>query len=83
MYVAVPKEKSEFETRVAATPGSVKELIKYGLKVLIESGAGENSFISDMDYEEAGAQIIKDKKELLSKADILIKVLPPTLDQIV
>jgi len=83
MYVAVPKEKNKFETRVAATPGSVKELIKHGLKVLVESGAGEKSFISDMDYEKAGAQIIKDKKELLSKADIIIKVLPPTLDQIV
>ena len=83
MYVAIPKEKNKFETRVAATPGSVKELIKHGLKVLVESGAGEKSFISDMDYEKAGAQIIKDKKELLSKADIIIKVLPPTLDQIV
>ena len=83
MYVAIPKEKNKFETRVAATPGSVKELIKHSLKVLVESGAGEKSFISDMDYEEAGAQIIKDKKELLSKADIIIKVLPPTLDQIV
>jgi len=83
MYVAVPKEKNKFETRVAATPGSVKELIKHGLKVLVESGAGEKSFISDMDYEKSGAQIIKDKKELLSKADIIIKVLPPTLDQIV
>tara|TARA_Y100000748_G_scaffold117834_1_gene98914 strand:+ start:8098 stop:9231 length:1134 start_codon:yes stop_codon:yes gene_type:complete len=83
MYVAIPKEKNKFETRVAATPGSVKELIKHSLKVLVESGAGEKSFISDMDYEGAGAQIIKDKKELLSKADIIIKVLPPTLDQIV
>ncbi len=83
MIVAVPKEQSKNETRVAATPGTVKELIKYGAKVLVESGAGEASFISDKEYEKAGSTIITDSKELLSKGDVIIKVLAPTLDQIV
>jgi len=83
MIVAVPKEQSKNETRVAATPGTVKELIKHGAKVLVETGAGEASFISDKEYKKAGSTIITDSKELLSKADVLIKVLAPTLDQIV
>ena len=83
MIVAVPKEQSKNETRVAATPGTVKELIKDGAKVLVESGAGEASFISDKEYEKAGSTIITDSKELLSKGNVIIKVLAPTLDQIV
>ena len=83
MIVAVPKEQSKNETRVAATPGTVKELIKDGAKVFVESGAGEASFISDKEYEKAGSTIITDSKELLSKGDVIIKVLAPTLDQIV
>ena len=83
MIVAVPKEQSKNETRVAATPGTVKELIKDGAKVFVESGAGEASFISDKEYEKAGSTIITDSKELLSKGNVIIKVLAPTLDQIV
>ena len=83
MIVAVPKEQSKNESRVAATPGTVKELIKDGAKVFVESGAGEASFISDKEYEKAGSTIITDSKELLSKGNVIIKVLAPTLDQIV
>ena len=83
MNVAIPKETLDNETRVAATPGSIKELVKAGLSVMVETQAGINSHISDTDYKNAGASIIESKEELLSKADILLKVLPPTLDQIV
>ena len=83
MNVVIPKETLENETRVAATPGSVKELIKAGLSVMVETQAGVKSHISDTDYKDAGASIIESKEELLSKADIVLKVLPPTLDQIV
>ncbi len=83
MYVAIPKENLDNETRVAATPGTVKELLKSGMKVHVEKKAGINSQISDKDYEDAGAIMIESKNELLSKADIVVKVLPPTLDQIV
>ncbi len=83
MNVVIPKETSDNETRVAATPGSIKELGKAGLNVMVETQAGIKSCISDTDYKNAGASIIESKEELLSKADILLKVLPPTLDQIV
>ena len=83
MNVVIPKETSDNETRVAATPGSIKELVKAGLSVMVETQAGIKSHISDTDYINAGASIIESKEKLLSKADILLKVLPPTLDQIV
>ena len=83
MNVVIPKETLDNESRVAATPGSIKELVKAGLSVMVETQAGIKSHISDTDYKDAGASIIESKEELLSKADIVLKVLPPTLDQIV
>ena len=83
MNVVIPKETLDNESRVAATPGSIKELVKAGLSVMVETQAGIKSHISDTDYMDAGASIIESKEELLSKADIVLKVLPPTLDQIV
>ena len=83
MNVVIPKETLDNESRVAATPGSIKELVKAGLSVMVETQAGIKSYISDTDYKDAGASIIESKEELLSKADIVLKVLPPTLDQIV
>jgi H+-translocating NAD(P) transhydrogenase subunit alpha len=58
MIVFIPKEKLPNETRVAATPDTVKDLIKAGLQVQIESNAGLKSFISDQDYEKKGGVII-------------------------
>ena len=82
MYVAIPKELNSLEPRVAATPGSVKQIIKSGLNVYVESGAGLKSFISDDAYQSSGATIIKSSKELLSNADITLKVLPPSNEEI-
>ena len=83
MNVAIPKETLDNESRVAATPSSIKELVRAGLSVMVETQAGIKSHVSDTDYKDAGASIIDSKEELLSKADIVLKVLPPTLDQIV
>ena len=83
MNVAIPKENLENETRVAATPGTVKELVKLGLNVFVESEAGSNAHFSDEAYANAGATILDSKKDIFSKADIVLKVMPPTLDQIV
>ena len=82
MYVAIPKELNSLEPRVAATAGSVKQIIKSGLNVYVESGAGLKSFISDNAYQSSGATIIKSSKELLSNADITLKVLPPSNEEI-
>ena len=83
MNVVIPKENLENETRVAATPGTVKELIKSGLKVFVESDAGSAAHFSDEAFKDAGATILESKRDLMSKADIVLKVMPPSLDQIV
>ena len=82
MKISIPKEIIHDETRVAATPQSVKELIKAGYQVNIETGAGTSSFIFDDNYKDAGANIINSTKELFKDSDIIIKVAAPTSDEI-
>ena len=82
MKISVPKETIHGETRVAATPQSVKELIKAGYKVNIETGAGTSSFISDDDFKNAGANIVSSTNELYKDSNIIIKVAAPTSDEI-
>ena len=82
MYLAIPKENINGETRVAATPGTVKELIKSGMEVYVESKAGQNSYFSDQEYKDAGANIVESEDELLSQADVIIKVLAPSNEQV-
>ena len=82
MYLAIPKENINGETRVAATPGTVKDLIKSGMEVYVESKAGQNSYFSDQEYKDAGANIVDSEDELLSQADIIIKVLAPSNEQV-
>ncbi len=74
MIVAIPKEILSGENRVAATPATVKEFLKNGLTVQVESGAGNHSYISDQEYTDAGATIVEDKTALFGGADIVLKV---------
>jgi len=76
--VFVPKERSSGETRVAATPETVKKLRKKGLEVWIEAGAGIKSHIPDSRFEDAGAKIGTDLSALWSEADAALKVGPFT-----
>ena len=82
MKISIPKETIQDESRVAATPQSVKELIKAGYEVNIETGAGTSSFISDDNFKKAGANIVNTKNELFKDPDIIIKVAAPTSDEI-
>ena len=82
MKISIPKETIHGETRVAATPQSVKELIKAGYEVNIETGAGTSSFISDDNFKKAGANIVNTTNELFKDSDIIIKVAAPTSDEI-
>ncbi len=82
MKISIPKEVTAGETRVAATPQSVKELVKAGYEVNIETGAGRSSYISDKDFENAGANITNSTIELFKDSDIIIKVATPTNDEI-
>ena len=82
MKISIPKETTTNETRVAATPQSVKELIKAGYEVNIQTRAGTNSFISDDDFKNAGANIVNTTDELFKDSNIIIKVAAPTNDEI-
>ena len=82
MIIAVPKEIENNETRVSITPQSAAELIKAGYKVKIESKAGEKSFFFDKDYQDVNAEIISSKDKLFDGADIILKVTPPSIEEI-
>ena len=60
MIVGVPREVKEGEHRVAITPDGVHELVAHDVPVLVESGAGADSAISDTEYHAAGAEIVDD-----------------------
>jgi NAD(P) transhydrogenase subunit alpha len=77
MKVAVLKERRPEETRVAASPDTVKKLIQLGASVSIETGAGLFAAFSDAAYEGAGASIAPDFATALANADIVLKVQRP------
>lgn len=79
MKVGVLKESKSHENRVALTPDVVKQLIKKEFQVVVESGAGLNSFFSDEDYKAAGASI--ESKSIVCSCPIVLKVNPPTLEE--
>jgi len=82
MIIGIPKELDQNESRSAITPGTIKSYIKFGFKILVESGAGTPSHISDNDLIQAGAEVTESSSDLYKKADIIVKVNPPTLDEI-
>jgi NAD(P) transhydrogenase subunit alpha len=75
--IAVTKERRAGETRVAATPDSVKKLVALGFAVVVEAGAGEGAAFPDADYEAAGAKLAKTAAEAIKGADLLFKVRGP------
>ena len=79
MKVAIPKERRAGELRVAASPETVKKLKGLGLDVVVESGAGLGSSITDAAYEAAGATIASDEASALTDADIVLKVQRPLI----
>ncbi|MEC8424325.1 MAG: NAD(P)(+) transhydrogenase (Re/Si-specific) subunit alpha, partial [Myxococcota bacterium] len=78
MQVGVPRERFDGERRVAATPDTVKRLIKMGFDVVVETGAGARAQLPDDAYEAAGARIAVERADVWSSADVVLKVRPPT-----
>ena len=76
--VFVPRESTDIEPRVACTPETTKRLVKEGFSVSVESGAGLGSHFSDDAYQQQGAEIVKSAAEGYQKADIVVRVSPPT-----
>lgn len=81
MKVAVPKEVRPDENRAALAPESVRKLVKAGIVVAVESGAGARSYFGDAEYQAAGATIEADVGRLLGDADFILKVQCPTFDE--
>ncbi len=77
MRIAIPREISPGERRVAATPATVTKLIKLGFEVTVEAGAGAQADYLDPDYVAAGATLEADTRALWAAADIVLKVEPP------
>lgn len=82
MRLCFPQETHPGENRVAATPASVKKLVKLGGEVFVERGAGQASGYTDADYEAAGARIATDRGELCRSADALLRVRPTPADEL-
>ena len=81
LFIGIPKETSFQEKRVCLTPDAVSALVTNGHKVLLESGAGNDSKFTDKDYSEAGAEITKDTAKVFS-CPMILKVEPPSLEEI-
>ena len=79
MIVGVPKETADGERRVALVPDLVPALAKAGLQTRVQTEAGAAAGYPDGAYQDKGAQVVS---SVLDEADILLKVQPPTLDEI-
>lgn len=82
MHLGIPREVHSYESRVAATPQTVKRFIKQGFKVYIEKDAGKEARYNNEDYIESGAIILDSKEELFKCCELILKVLPPKLEEV-
>lgn len=74
MKISVPREIKNNEFRVAMTPAGVRDLTQAGHQVMVETGAGVGSGISDAEYVEQGATIVADAATAWNSADMVVKV---------
>jgi alanine dehydrogenase len=81
LFIGLPKETSFQENRIALVPDAVALLVNNGHNVLVETNAGKAANFEDNDYSEAGAQIVYTREEVY-KADIILKVAPPSAEEI-
>ncbi len=81
LVIGVPKESTLSENRVAIVPNSIRTLVGYGFKVIVERGAGEASHFTDHQFSEAGAEVTSDRKKIFG-ASVVLKVTPPTEEEL-
>lgn len=79
--IGIPKETCLNERRTCITPDAVQVLADHGHEIIIESGAGNGSFFTDVQYSEAGAKIVQSPQEAFAQ-DMVLKVNPPTPEEI-
>ena len=81
MRITVPREVIPGETRVALVPETVARLVKSGLEVAVEAGAGAQAMFTDEAYRQAGATIVPGARELYAAADVVLKVREPVASE--
>jgi alanine dehydrogenase len=77
MLIGVPKEIKNHEYRVGFTPTSVREAVRHGHQVWVQTNAGSGIGSSDADYTAAGAKIVDEAADIFAKADMIVKVKEP------
>src|SRR5437764_4867779 len=77
MVIGVPREVKDHETRVGLVPSGVIALHEAGHTILVETGAGEGSSITDAEYKHAGAEIVSGAADVWGRADLVVKVKEP------
>ncbi len=77
MLIGVPKEIKTKEFRVGLTPTSVREYVRHGHQVIVETNAGVGIQAADDDYIKAGGKIVATAKDVFDKADMIVKVKEP------
>ena len=82
MNIAVPKEYHPGETRVALIPEHIARLAKKGAHISVEAGIGQALNISDDDFQTAGATLVPDRNSLLQKADMVLRIRKPTMEEV-
>ncbi len=81
LTIGIPKEIAFQENRVALVPDAVALLVNNGHRIVVEAGAGKAAHFDDTDYSEAGAEIVYSPQEVY-KSNIILKIAPPTLEEI-
>ena len=79
--IGVPKETCLNERRTCITPDAVQVLVANGHHIIVEAGAGEGSFFTDLQYSDSGAKITQNPQEAFEQ-DLVLKINPPTTDEI-
>lgn len=77
MVVGCPREIKSQENRVALTPGGARQLVRQGLTVLLETGAGLGAAYPDPEYRAAGAEIVDSAADVFARSDLVVKVKEP------
>lgn len=81
MIIGIPKESLRDEKRVALTPAGANALARHGHKIIVQAEAGNGCSFSAEDYRDAGADIVFSAEEVFARADLVVKLMPPTPEE--
>ena len=82
MIIGVPKEIKLQEHRIGLTPESVKVLTSKGHEVLVQNNGGFEAGFTNDDYKNSGAKIIDNAEDIFKKADLIVKVKEPLMNEV-